>query len=253
MTYREILDNILKAKSLEGLKKAVGFYRLVAVDEGESGEIFVSVLEDDLSLKTESPMHQMLLSFLKNTQNNQEVVNALANFSLICEMFRRAKKAETQQITVAEFNEVMATLEKRNGVKTVLAENYKITLIESNMSIWNDEHCIIILEKEMFVLLPRIENNIDKKKYISRLIGLCLFEMCNDLCSFKHMLKVVEDFEHRMENGRKIAMDLFANKMYEQLTKKGIEFDESKFAYNRSNFMSRVKETIEPVKYIILE
>lgn len=153
MTYREILDNILKAKSLEGLKKAVDFYRLVAIDEGENGETFVSLLEDDLSLKTESPMHQMLLSFLKHTRNNQEVINALANFSLICEMFRRAKKAETQQITIAEFNEVMAALEKRNGVKTVLAENYKITLIESNMAIWDDEHCVIILKKEMFTEL----------------------------------------------------------------------------------------------------
>ena len=246
LTYRDILDGILNAKTLESLKKAVNVYIFAVSCEDDGEDVFVELLMDELEKKTNSPMHQMLYAFLEEPITNREIENALLEFFVMCDEFKRAKKHETSQITVEEFYEVLNELEEKRGIRSILEKEHKLIVFETNMRTWFHMGRIIYIKDKIFVPLPRIQNDIDKKQYICRMIGMSLIELCNIKCSFKHMVLLLYGFIPEFKNISELMLNLFEERLYESVlsSKEQNSKIENDFKLQRYDFIHNLKSKI---------
>lgn len=114
---------------------------------------------------------------------------------------------------------------------------------ESN-SILNDVNDIV--KDKIFVPLPRIQNDIDKKQYVCRMIGMSLIELCNIKCSFKQMVLLLYGFFPEFNNISELMLNLFEERLYESvLSSKEQNSDiENNFKLQRYDFIHNLKSKI---------
>jgi len=253
-SYKDLIEGIVNAKSLERIRRAVEQYRYVVSCQKDDEDVFADILMEELEKKTDSPIHYMLHTFLDGVFSNNEISNCLFEFFFFCDHFKRAKKNETNQITVREFFEILDELEEKRQIRSVLEKEHQLVVFETNMASWFNSVKIVCLKGKMFIPLPKIENAMDKKQYICRLIGICLFELCNAKRSYKQMIMFLYGHVPQLKSITETRENLFQEKLYEAVMcsaerNKEIESD---FKLYMHDFIYKLKQEIEVKKDRIL-
>lgn len=148
MTYAEIFNKIVNARKLETLRKAVDFYESVVLDVKGEEDVFIGVLEDMLAEKKDSPIHQMLLDYIKETNDEDELIDALFEFNLAIDLFKTVRKEVVFQIKADDFNLALNKAEEIFELKSILESRYKIEVIETKAMPFVDYESVVTRKKQ---------------------------------------------------------------------------------------------------------
>ena len=160
-------------------------------------------------------------------------------------MYSRVQR-QMDTLNLLHLWKVLDELEEKRGIRSILEKEHKLIVFETNMRTWFHMGRIIYIKDKIFVPLPRIQNDIDKKQYICRMIGMSLIELCNIKCSFKHMVLLLYGFFPEFNNISELMLNLFEERLYESVlsSKEQNSKIENDFKLQRYDFIHNLKSKI---------
>ena len=192
MTYAEIFNKIVNARKLETLRKAVDFYESVVLDVKGEEDVFIGVLEDMLAEKKDSPIHQMLLDYIKETNDEDELIDALFEFNLAIDLFKTVRKEVVFQIKADDFNLALNKAEEIFELKSILESRYKIEVIETKAMPFVDYESVVTRKNKMYILLPMVRHENDKDELLERILSFCMHKFCSEQFDFQTVSSMTE-------------------------------------------------------------
>lgn len=119
----------------------------------------------------------LLSSYLTVCENGDEVIDALEEFADNCKDFAEANEDMTEQITKAEFETVLCECEEKCGLMSCVEAEHTVNIAETDAESHNREAEIKFTGSNINILLPRIDINTDKTKYMAENIGQMLYDV----------------------------------------------------------------------------
>ena len=119
----------------------------------------------------------LLSSYLSICDTGDEVIEALEEFVDNCKGFAEANEDMTEQITKAEFETVLYECEEKCGLMSCIEAEHTVNIAEADAESHNREAEIQFTGSHINILLPRIDTNKDKTKYIAENIGQMLYDV----------------------------------------------------------------------------
>ena len=221
MTYAEIFNKIVNARKLETLRKAVDFYESVVLDVKGEEDVFIGVLEDMLAEKKDSPIHQMLLDYIKETNDEDELIDALFEFNLAIDLFKTVRKEVVFQIKADDFNLALNKAEEIFELKSILESRYKIEVIETKAMPFVDYESVVTLKNKMYILLPMVRHENDKDELLERILSFCMHKFCSEQFDFQTVSSMTEHFMPRENQFEMQLRQFFKEKTHNMMN--GIE------------------------------
>ena len=221
MTYAEIFNKIVNARKLETLRKAVDFYESVVLDVKGEEDVFIGVLEDMLAEKKDSPIHQMLLDYIKETNDEDELIDALFEFNLAIDLFKTVRKEVVFQIKADDFNLALNKAEEIFESKSILESRYKIEVIETKAMPFVDYESVVTRKNKMYILLPMVRHENDKDELLERILSFCMHKFCSEQFDFQTVSSMTEHFMPRENQFEMQLRQFFKEKTHNMMN--GIE------------------------------
>lgn len=170
-----LIDKIIKEKSLLKLLDLIReFCREVAL--GNNDEQCIR-LKEAVENAEGNDYLTLLSSYLSICDTEDEVIEALEEFVDNCKDFAEANEDMTEQITKAEFETVLCECEEKCGLMSCIEAEHTVNIVETDAESHNREAEIHFVGSDINILLPRIDINTDKTKYIAENIGQMLYDV----------------------------------------------------------------------------
>lgn len=170
-----LIDKIIKEKSLLKLLDLIReFCREVAL--GNNDEQCIR-LKESVENAEGNDYLTLLSSYLSICDTGDEVIEALEEFVDNCKDFAEANEDMTEQITKAEFETVLCECEEKCGLMSCIEAEHTVNIAETDAESHNREAEIQCIGSNINILLPRIDINTDKTKYIAENIGQMLYDV----------------------------------------------------------------------------
>lgn len=170
-----LIDKIIKETSLLKLLDLIrDFCRETALDDNTDKCI---MLKEAVENEEENDYLVLLSSYLTVCENGEEVIEALEEFTDNCKGFAEANEDMTEQITKAEFETVLCECEEKCGLMSCVETEHTVNIAETDAESHNREAEIQFTGSHINILLPRIDINTDKTKYIAENIGQMLYDV----------------------------------------------------------------------------
>lgn len=170
-----LIDKIIKETSLLKLLDLIReFCREVAL--GDNDEQCIR-LKEAVENAEGNDYLTLLSSYLTVCENGDEVIEALEEFADNCKGFAEANEDMTEQITKAEFETVFYECEEKCGLMSCIEAEHTVNIAEADAESHNREAEIQFTGSHINILLPRIDINKDKTKYIAENIGQMLYDV----------------------------------------------------------------------------
>lgn len=214
MTYAQIFNKIVNARKIETLRKAVDFYESVVLDVKGEEDVFIGVLEDMLAEKKDSPIHSMLLDYIKETNDEDELIDALFEFNLAIDLFKTVRKEVAFQIKADDFNLALNKAEEICELKSILESRYKIQVIETKAMPFVDYESVVTHKKNMYILLPMVRCEDEKDELLERILSFCMHRFCSEQFDFQTVSSITEHFMPRENQFEMQLRQLFKEKTH---------------------------------------
>lgn len=170
-----LIDKIIKEKSLLKLLDLIReFCREVAL--GNNDEQCIR-LKESVENAEGNDYLTLLYSYLSICDTGDEVIEALEEFVDNCEGFAEANEDMTEQITKTEFEMVLGECEEKCGLMSCIEAEHTVNIAEVDTESNNQDAEIQYIGSNINILLPRIDINTDKTKYIAENIGQMLYDV----------------------------------------------------------------------------
>ncbi|NDO18583.1 hypothetical protein FMM68_02800 [Lachnospiraceae bacterium MD329] len=170
-----LINEITESKSLLKLLDLIrGFCRESAL--GDNTEKCIR-LKEAVENAEGNDYLTLLSSYLSICETGDEVIEALEEFADNCKGFAEANEDMTEQITKAEFETVLCECEEKCGLMSCVEAEHTVNIAEADAESYNREGEIQFIGSNINILLPRIDINTDKTKYIAENIGHMLYDV----------------------------------------------------------------------------
>lgn len=244
MTYAQIFNNIVNARKLETLRKAVDFYETVVLDLKGEEDVFIGVLEDMLAEKKNSPIHQMLLDYIKETNDEDELIDALFEFNLAIELFKTVKKENAFQIKKDDFILALNKAEEVCELKSIVESRYEIEIIETKAMPFVDYESVVTRNKKMYILLPMVRCEDEKNELLERILSFCMHRFCSEQFDFQTVSSITEHFMPRENQFETQLRQLFKEKTHNIMN--GIDEEKARISdVFGKNIFDAIKKNIQ--------
>ncbi len=168
-------EKIIKAESLmEMIDEINEFCRQSYLREDDT-ECFE--LKTKMENREDSDMHRILSSYLSVCETGDEIIESLYEFMNNCRGFAETEGNDTKQVTKEEFEEILDECEEKCGLKSCIENDYEMVIAETELKNSLREFSMRIKGKYICDFLPRIDINIDTKKFIAEEIGSILYDV----------------------------------------------------------------------------
>ena len=181
--------------------------------EGEE-DVFIGVLEDMLAEKKDSPIHLMLLDYIKETNDEDELIDALFEFNLAIDLFKTVRKEVAFQIKADDFNLALNKAEEICELKSILESRYKIRVIETKAMPFVDYESVVTRKKNMYILLPMVRCEDEKDELLERILSFCMHRFCSEQFDFQTVSSITEHFMPRENQFEMQLRQLFKEKTH---------------------------------------
>ena len=156
-----LINEITESKSLLQLLDLIReFCRETTL--GDNAEKCIR-LKESVENAEENDYLTLLSSYLSICETGDEVIEANADM--------------TEQITKAEFEMVLCECEEKCGLMSGIETEHTVNIAETDAESHNSEGEIQFIGSNINILLPRIDINTDKTKYIAKNIGQMLYDV----------------------------------------------------------------------------
>lgn len=225
------INKILTAKSLTELLDAADEFCKNAIMRDDDSECME--LKEKLEQATDNDYLTMLSAYMSAAEDGDEVLDAIYEFVGNCRTFAEADKENTKQITKDEFETVLDECEDKCGIESYMETNgYTLKIAEVPMIQKHREFTAKFINNDILLYLPRIDKNIDTKRYIAEEIGGILYETIIRKLNLEIVLQESHRYIPETRTGSESAKQLFRKYFYSVVKyeerKPGIytEFDE---------------------------
>lgn len=223
------IDRIIESKTLFELLNALNDFctdSFMCDDDSECMEL------KEIAGNTNNEYLVLLSSYLCVCEDGDEVIEALYEFIANCEGFAEPDEEITQQVTKAEFEEVLEECDNKCGIKECIESEYTLNVAEVDAVNRYEELNFRLRETCVNLFLPRIDINTDKRQFILEQLGLILYDVIKTKISpeeIKHEIsKYILEARTFDKTARQLFKEYFCNVVQYQERKPGIytEFDE---------------------------
>lgn len=159
----------------------------------------------------------LLSSYLSICDTGDEVMEALEEFADNCKDFAEANEDMTEQITKAEFETVLCECEGKCGLMSCIEAEHTVNIAETDAESHNREAEIHFVGSDINILLPRIDINTDKTKYIAENIGQMLYDVTAQKLEANDIRYEINRYIPEVKNRGEPTRELFGEYFYSVL------------------------------------
>ena len=169
------INNILNSKTLQELLDATEEFCKKAIIRDTDDICFE--LKEKLTSSEDNEYLVILASYMSVTEDGDEIIEALYEFSANCKGFVEADEEMTQQVTKEEFETVLAECEEKCALMSCIEDSHVINVAEVPMYNQFREFGLRIKNNMINLFLPKIEINKNVREYIAEELALILYNV----------------------------------------------------------------------------
>lgn len=209
------ISNILNARSLSELLDAADEFCKNALLRDNDDECME--LKAQIEAATGSDYLIILSSYMAVAEDGDEVVEALYEFVSNCRMFAEADEEETVQISKEEFEAVLDECEGKCEVLSCIEAEGTLNIAELPMLSRSVELCVKEKNDVINILLPRVNIQEDKEKYIANLIGTTLYRVISKKFDADYIKHEINRYIPTSRIVERSAKEMFVDYFYDVL------------------------------------
>lgn len=209
------ISNILNARSLSELLDASEEFCKNAILRDNDDECMK--LKAKLEEMTGNDYLTILSSYMVVAEDGDEVVEALYEFVSNCRMFAEADEEETEQISKEEFEAVLDECESKCEVLSCIESEGTLNIAELPMLSRSVELCVREKNDVINILLPKVNIQNDKEKYIADIIGTTLYRVINKKFDADYIKHEINRYIPTSRIVERSAKEMFVDYFYDVL------------------------------------
>lgn len=201
------INNILNAKTLLELLDAAEEFCKNAIMRDDDNECME--LKQKLEQVTENNYLTILSSYMSVAEDGDEVIEAIYEFVANCRTFAEPEADMAGQITKEEFEGVLDHCEEVCAVKSCIETEHTINVAEIPMLCLHNRFAKIEKNNAFNIFLPKINEVVEKEKYISDMIANMFFDSIKGVLGEEYVLKEMKRYIPQSRNSSKAVKELF--------------------------------------------
>ena len=209
------ISNILNARSLSELLDAAEEFCKNAILRDNDDECMK--LKAMLEETTGNDYLTILSSYMVVAEDGDEVVESIYEFVSNCRMFAEADEEETEQISKEEFEAVLDECESKCEVRSCIKSEGTLNIAELPMLSRSVELCVREKNDVINILLPKVNIQDDKEKYISDIIGTTLYRVINKKFDANYIKHEINRYIPMSRIVERSAKEMFVDYFYDVL------------------------------------
>ena len=209
------ISNILNARSLSELLDAAEEFCKKAILRDNDDECMK--LKAMLEETTGNDYLTILSSYMVVAEDGDEVVESIYEFVSNCRMFAEADEEETEQISKEEFEAVLDECESKCEVLSCIESEGTLNIAELPMLSRSVELCVREKNDVINILLPKVNIQDDKEKYIADIIGTTLYRVINKKFDADYIKHEINRYIPTSRIVERSAKEMFVDYFYDVL------------------------------------
>lgn len=209
------IRNILNARLLSELLDAAEEFCKNAILRDNDDECME--LKAKLEEATDNDYLTILSSYMVVAEDGDEVVEAMYEFISNCRMFAEADEEETEQISKEEFEAVLDECEGKCEVLSCIESEGTLNIAELPMLSRSVELCVREKNDVINILLPKVNIQDDKEKYIANIIGTTLYRVISKKFDADYIKHEINRYIPTSRIVEKSAREMFVYYFYDVL------------------------------------
>ena len=164
--------------------------------------------------KEDSDIHVLLGSYLSICEDGDEVIESLYEFASNCKGFIEADEDTTKQVTNDEFEAVLSECEDKCGIVSCIEKEHTLKMVEIPLVNLLGGNIHINKNKEITLVLPKVEIYNDTKRYIAEELGTILYDVLKSKISPEILLYELNRYIPETRESKDTVKQLFREYFY---------------------------------------
>lgn len=209
------------SKTIEKIVNAIGLSELLNEIDTFCEESYMREddsecmeLKEQIENKTDSDIHMILAAYLSVCEDGDEVIESLYEFASNCKGFVEADEDTTHQVTKDEFEAVLSECEDKCGIVSCIEKEHTLKMVEIPLVNLLGGNIHINKNKEITLVLPKVEIYNDTKRYIAEELGTVLYDVLKSKVSPEILLYELNRYIPETRESKDTVKQLFREYFY---------------------------------------